>query len=140
MSVEDAEPLNRSFLDSLITAQPESSMAEQPEDGEYIRPYFLTGGRVHEGGGAIETVYSITEYGRNPGLGLNFERQAIARLCHDPQSVAEISAHLQIPLGVAAVLARDLAGDSVLVASVATVNPGGDPSLIMRIIHAVHAL
>ncbi len=121
------------------------SMPAEPEahatDGEQTtRPYFLTQGRVHEGGGAIETIYTLTEFGQQNRAQLTFERRALADLCQEPQSVAEISALLHMPLGVAAVLARDLVSDGYFAATVAVGDPTGDPNLIMRLIHAVHAL
>ncbi len=140
MSTEE-ESFHRPFLDMLRPSSlPPAEPPPSTEDEQTTRPYFLTGGRVHEGGGAIETVYTLTEFGQHQRTTLTFERRALADLCQEPQSVAEISALLHMPLGVAAVLARDLTADGFFAASVAVGNPSGDPQLIMKLIHAVHAL
>jgi hypothetical protein len=140
VSTHDAEPLLRPFLAAMTgQTQPAAEQTAGHTDESAVRPYFLTQGRVHEGG-AIETVYYLTDTGAARRTSLTFEWRLIADLCQEPQSVAEISALLRIPLGVAAVLARDLVADNVLAASVAINDPTGDPHLIMRLIHAVHAL
>lgn len=138
MSTHDGEPLLRPFLGAMMTGA-SAAVPDQVEAEPAVRPYFLTQGRVHEGG-AIETIYSLTDNGSARRTSLSFERRAIADLCREPQSVAEISALLHLPLGVAAVLARDLVADDILAPSIALSNPTGDPHLIMRLIHAVHAL
>lgn len=114
--------------------------ADADVDTDTVRPYFLTGGRVHEGLGDFGMVYALTPHGHERLASLAFERRRIAELCHTPQSVAELSALLDIPLGVATVLARDLARDGFLVAGSAPRDPAADPDLITRLIHAVQAL
>ncbi|MFN8077799.1 MAG: DUF742 domain-containing protein [Kineosporiaceae bacterium] len=123
--------------------QPPRDGASDPAeevDSETVRPYFVTGGRVHEGLGDFGKVYALTDHGAQTLPSLTFERRQIAELCRTPQSVAELSALLDIPLGVATVLARDLARDGVLVAGEGPRDPAADPALITRLIHAVQAL
>jgi hypothetical protein len=123
--------LKPSAGDSLVTAQREP---------DAVRPYFVTQGRVHDDLTGFETIYALTPGGA-AGLGqLSFEHHAIAELCRTPQSVVEISALLRLPLGVATVLTRDLAAQGYLIAGATNVDPASDPSLIMRLINAVHAL
>ncbi len=109
-------------------------------DTETVRPYFVTGGRVHEGLGDFGKVYVLTPSGASGLDRLTFERRRIAELCRTPQSVAELSALLDIPLGVATVLTRDLARDGLLGAGEAPQDPASDLALITRLIHAVQAL
>ena len=45
---------------------------------------------------------------------LQLERKKIIGLCNNPLSIAEISAHLSIPLGVARVLVGDMAEEGFL--------------------------
>ena len=45
---------------------------------------------------------------------LALERKKIVSLCTTPMSIAEISAHLSIPLGVARVLVGDMAEEGFL--------------------------
>jgi hypothetical protein len=105
-----------------------------------IRPYFVTQGRVHDDISGFETIYMLTPGGAAGLNQLSFEHRDIAQLCQQPQSVVEISALLKLPLGVATVLTRDLATHGYLVAGAPAADPASDPSLIMRLINAVHAL
>jgi hypothetical protein len=114
--------------------------AQGSQDGEFIRPYLVTGGRVHEGLGDFSTVYALSAKGRTQLKELSFESLQIAELCHEAQSVAEISAHLRLPLGVVTVLARDLSHSGYLAAASTAIDPASDITLITRLIHAVHAL
>lgn len=138
----DQDPLHRPFLDAMRGAGPAAPVGSESGDtgDETVRPYFVTGGRVHDEVVGFETVYSLTAGGEIKRTGLSFEKRAIADLCQSPQSVAEISALLHMPLGVASVLALDLVSDGLLDSSVSVDDPTGNPELIMRLIHAVHAL
>lgn len=135
----ERQSFSRPFLAALrptVDAVPDSAATEP----DAVRPYFVTQGRVHDDLSGFETVYVLTPGGA-AGLGqLSFEHHDIAKLCRQPQSVVEISALLRLPLGVATVLTRDLATQGYLVAGEPATDPASDPSLIMRLINAVHAL
>ncbi|MEU8822978.1 DUF742 domain-containing protein [Streptomyces sp. NPDC048636] len=87
-----------------------------------VRPYAMTGGRTRPRYQlAIEALVSTTAepaqlQGQLP------EHQRICHLCREIKSVAEISALLTIPLGVARILVADLAEAGL----VAIHQPGGD--------------
>ncbi|MFE3074412.1 DUF742 domain-containing protein [Streptomyces sp. NPDC059247] len=87
-----------------------------------VRPYAMTGGRTRPRYQlAIEALVSTTAdpsrlQGQLP------EHQRICRLCFEIKSIAEISALLSIPLGVARILVADLAEAGL----VAIHQPGGD--------------
>ncbi|MFZ3500593.1 DUF742 domain-containing protein [Streptomyces sp. 5.8] len=89
-----------------------------------VRPYAMTGGRTRPRYQlAIEALVSTTAdparlQGQLP------EHQRICLLCQEIKSVAEISALLSIPLGVARILVADLAEAGL----VAIHQPGGDES------------
>jgi hypothetical protein len=91
-------------------------------DQPLVRPYAMTGGRTRPRYQlAIEALVSTTA---DPAqlMGLLPEHQRICHLCREVKSVAEISALLTIPLGVARVLVADMAE-----AGLVTVHqPGGD--------------
>ena len=93
-------------------------------DQPLVRPYAMTGGRTRPRYQlAIEALVSTTAdpsrlQGQLP------EHQRICRLCFEIKSVAEISALLSIPLGVARILVADLAEAGL----VAIHQPGGDES------------
>jgi Protein of unknown function (DUF742) len=107
-----------------------------------VRSYLMTGGRVAPSMDlAYEALLSTTARGVAALEGLAFERQAIARLCRfEPQSVAEVSAKLSVPIGVVRVLAGDLVSESLLDVQAATENVADDVSLILRLIEGVRAL
>lgn len=145
----ERQSLGRPFLAALspateptgepVGSEPVGSEPVRDEPGG-VRPYFVTQGRVHDDLSGFETVYVLTPGGM-AGLGqLSFEHRDIALLCRQPQSVVEISALLKLPLGAALVLTRDLAAQGYLVAGRPTGDPTTDPSLIVRLIHAVSAL
>ncbi|GHF93258.1 DUF742 domain-containing protein [Streptomyces sp. NRRL_ISP-5395] len=98
--------------------EPEKPAAHNP----LVRPYAMTGGRTRPRYQlAIEALVSTTAdpsrlQGQLP------EHQRICRLCIEIKSVAEISALLSIPLGVARILVADLAEAGL----VAIHQPGGD--------------
>ncbi|MEE1845683.1 MULTISPECIES: DUF742 domain-containing protein [unclassified Streptomyces] len=102
------------------TPEPAAPSAHNP----LVRPYAMTGGRTRPRYQlAIEALVSTTAdpsrlQGQLP------EHQRICRLCFEIKSVAEISALLSIPLGVARILVADLAEAGL----VAIHQPGGDES------------
>jgi len=135
----ERQSLSRPFLAGLHPTRDPISVTGQDEPGA-IRPYFVTQGRVHEDLSGFETVYVLTPGGAAGLDQLSFEHRDIAALCRSPQSIVEISALLKLPLGVATVLTRDLATQGYLAAGAPVADPANDPSLIMRLINAVHAL
>ena len=75
--------------------------------GRLVRPYAVTNGRT-----AATRQLSLTSMVLATGAGLNGTLEpdhlhALA-LCHQPVSVAEIAAHLQLPAAIAKVLLSDL--------------------------------
>lgn len=76
-----------------------------------VRPYALVRGRTRAADAPtlpVETIVVRSDAGIQARLTL--ERGSILRCCATPMSVAELSAHLQVPVGVARVLVSDLAG------------------------------
>ncbi|MCY0931040.1 DUF742 domain-containing protein [Streptomyces sp. H27-H1] len=110
----------RSPQQSQRGGRPPAPQAHNP----LVRPYAMTGGRTRPRYQlAIEALVSTTAdpsrlQGQLP------EHQRICILCQEIKSVAEISALLSIPLGVARILVADLAEAGL----VAIHQPGGDES------------
>ncbi len=81
------------------------------DDDLVVRPYIRTHGRVNQGHDLrLETMLSVTRlHEREPGNpGITADTALICNLCvNAPQSVAEVSAYLNAPLGVARVLIAD---------------------------------
>lgn len=87
--------------------EPGSADSGQPS-GLRVRPYTMTRGRTTTDVElTIETMIRATPE-QATGRTSVAEARAIVTLCADPQSVAEISAHLVIPLQVVKVLVGDL--------------------------------
>jgi hypothetical protein len=80
-----------------------------------VRPYAVTKGRTAPRTNlALEALVSSATAPPRDLSGLTPEYQAISTLCRQVRSVAEISAMLRIPLGVARVLVADMAAESLV--------------------------
>ncbi|MGH3902131.1 MAG: DUF742 domain-containing protein [Pseudonocardiaceae bacterium] len=100
---------------------------DEPESSaSAVRPYTWTGGRTSPVFDlAVETLVSTSEHGRDMASLTSVEHRAVAELCRDPRSVAEVAALLSLPLAVARVLLGDMA-DIGLVVVHRTANASGD--------------
>lgn len=88
---------------------------EPEEQPAVVRPYTRTGGRTHPVHDlAVETLVVSTEAGREPSAVRSVEHIGIVRLCARTHSVAEVSALLQLPLGVARVLLADMVDEGLV--------------------------
>ncbi|WP_208028880.1 DUF742 domain-containing protein [Rhabdothermincola sediminis] len=83
--------------------------------GLRVRSYVLTGGRTRSNADLpLETLVKVTPQGVSAAPRLALERKKIVALCTTPISIAEVSAHLSVPLGVARVLVGDMAEEGFL--------------------------
>ncbi len=108
-----------------------------------VRPYTWTGGRTSPVFDlAVETLVSTSEHGHNMAALTSEEHRAVAELCRDPRSVAEVAALLSLPLGVARVLLGDMAGIDLIVVH-RTANSSGDTpelALMERVLSGLRRL
>ena len=75
-----------------------------------VRPYARTGGRTRSDHNlALEALVSTSDDGRRYRGVRSIEHRRICDLCLDTRSVAEIAAHLRLPLGVVKILVGDMA-------------------------------
>ena len=83
--------------------------------GPVVRPYAITGGRARPRSRdlEVEALVRTANTGEQAPY-LDYERRSIVRLCREIQSVAEIAARLEMPLGVARVLVADMAAEHLL--------------------------
>jgi hypothetical protein len=83
----------------------------------YRRPYTVTGGRTRPAHDdlELETMVRTVPSADEQLAGLGREQRSIAELCQQFVSVAEISARLNLLLGVTSVLVGDMALDGVVV-------------------------
>ena len=108
--------------------------------GRLVRPYAITGGRTRSRCAhlAMEAIVVCSAQGTARSR-LVLERRRIAELAATPVSVAEISAHLQVPLGVARVLVGDMADEGLVqLHEPRTGRP--DILLLERVLNGIRAL
>jgi hypothetical protein len=100
------------------------------ETGSLVRPYTKTGGRTRSDYDlAIEALVSTSERGKAPDAGVRPEHRSICGICLDTKSVAEVAAHLRLPLGVARVLIGDMAGMGLVLVHQSGMVVGDRPSI-----------
>jgi hypothetical protein len=88
---------------------------EETSSTRLVRPYTVTGGRTQPRYKlAVEALVTATVYEPRDLSVLAPECQAILQFCLDWRSVAEISAVLRIPLGVARILVADMSADGLV--------------------------
>lgn len=108
-----------------------------------VRPYSWTRGRTRPVQDlALETLVSTSDEGRDLSSVCSAEHAAIAQLCTEIRSVAEVAALLAIPLGVARVLLADML-DAGLVHVHSNPGESGnapDLSLLERVLDGLHRL
>ena len=85
------------------------------DEPSLVRPYTLTAGRTDSRVNLpLEAPIETLDSPRAPRWPGNDVRGQILKLCVDSPSVAEIAAHLSLPLGVARVLIGDLVSQGYL--------------------------
>jgi|SRR5947207_7433763 len=105
------EPVDRSWHEP-VPSVPSYGYTEVPvaSAGSRVRPYTRTGGRTRSDHNlALEALVSTSDDGRRYRGVRSIEHRRICDLCLDTRSVAEIAAHLRLPLGVVKVLVGDMA-------------------------------
>jgi hypothetical protein len=108
-----------------------------------LRAYAVTGGRTRPRHTDLEmeSLVATTALGLSDAARLSMERRAIAHLCRHVLSIAEVSAHLDLPLGVTRVLVGDMAAEG-LVSIHRPSNPEAQPdlSLLQRVLAGLRAM
>jgi Protein of unknown function (DUF742) len=95
--------------------QAERQHSTANESSALVRPYAVTGGRTKPRYQLqIEAMVAASHYEARDLSVLSPECQAILGFCRDWRSVAEISAVLRMPLGVARVLIADMAMEGLV--------------------------
>ena len=114
------------------------------EPGRVVRPYAMTGGRTRSARAdqlEIEALVSTTTAGEAAAPVLNIDWRSIAVLCRDVLSLAEISAKLDVPLGVARVLVGDMAEEGyVLVHRPQRTGDRPDLALLERVLYGLREI
>jgi len=95
--------------------QQQFSADDESGSTRLVRPYTVTGGRTQPRYKlALEALVTATVYEPRDLSVLAPECQAILQFCLDWRSVAEISAVLRMPLGVARILVADMSADGLV--------------------------
>lgn len=104
-------------VDSGVSGQSDSRVGRAAEGSgsSLVRPYAVTGGRTKPRYQLeIEAMVAASHYEARDLSVLSPECQAILGFCRDWRSVAEISAVLRMPLGVARILIADMAVEGLV--------------------------
>ncbi|MFI0792766.1 DUF742 domain-containing protein [Micromonospora rubida] len=110
--------------------------------GALVRPYAVTRGRTRPRLDiALEALVETTVRGRTSASSIGSqgrEHQYIAALCDGRvQSLAEIAARLQLPLGVARVLIADMATDGLVAVHEPTILDDSDDAVGTELLERV---
>jgi hypothetical protein len=97
-----------------------------------VRPYAWTRGRTtSQFKFEIETLLSTTALFHEHDDSVPSEYHAVAGLCRQPRSVAEVAALLRVPFGVAKVLVGDMAMEGLLAVHETASVDGESPDLML---------
>jgi hypothetical protein len=121
-------------------------VTEEPDDGDFAalaRPYSWTEGRTQPSVElAVEARVRATPRGRRLPQRPTDAMWTVTELCARPSSVAEIAAHLSVPLGVARVLVADLLEEGLVVVEATLSDDAGTDErrqLIERVLSGLRA-
>ncbi len=109
--------------------------------GALVRPYTVTGGRTRPSA-EFRLITLVAATGRTLGE-VTPEHTRILRVCRHPTSVAEISAHLRLPVAVIKILLADLLGWRAIVTRAPVAFPDmarPDRHVLEAVIDALRAL
>ena len=110
-------------------------------DGLRVRPYAITGGRTRAATEVpIEAIVYRTPKGEKAVASLSMERRQILDLLSSPQSAAEISGRLRLPLGVARVVVGDLVDEGFVALNTRSATGRPDLRLLERVLDGLQAL
>jgi len=124
------------------TPAPAPAGPEPAEPSSLVRPYAVTGGRTtprtHL---AMEALVSSVLSAPQDLSTMPPERQAISSLCRQVRSVAEVSAMLRMPLGVARVVIADMAAEGLVHVYQPQLDAGRpDQNLLERVLSGLRRL
>ncbi|MEB3369289.1 DUF742 domain-containing protein [Saccharopolyspora mangrovi] len=130
---QSMSPISQS-MPSISGSMPAIPAMDDPEaedsGGSLVRPYARTRGRTRTDYDlAIETLVSTSERGRNQATQSRPEHRSISELCQEARSVAEVAAHLRLPLGVVRVLIGDMADTGLVLIHDSGMVVGDRPSM-----------
>lgn len=124
-----------------MTDDADSDVRFDEDAGLLVRPYTVTGGRTRPAA-EFHLITLVAATGRTLG-DVTPEHARILRVCRRPASVAEISAHLRLPVAVIKILLADLLGWRAIVTRAPVAFPDmvrPDRHVLEAVINALRAL
>jgi hypothetical protein len=98
--------------------------------GPLVRPYTITNGRTPTDSAQLDLSTQVMALpSKQEPAGLSPEHVAVMRLSSSPVSIAEIAAHVKLPLGVVRVLCSDLIERGLVITRSPTDRPAEKPDL-----------
>lgn len=114
------------------------------EDARVVRPYALTRGRTRPGRADLPMEALVRSVpGANDPVGTSERRRILELTGERILSVAELSAHLSLPLGVVRVVVGDLADESLVVVhtgSPSTAAPATNLKVLESVLNGISSL
>ncbi|GAA4257311.1 DUF742 domain-containing protein [Dactylosporangium darangshiense] len=109
--------------------------------GPVVRLFAVTRGRVARDAGRLDVAALVTAGPSATGLeDLTPEQSEILRLCARPVSLAEVAAHLALPLSTARVLVSDLQGAGLLAVGPGRYADAPSEQLLGKVLTGLRAL
>ena len=114
--------------------------ADEDATGRLIRPYAITGGRTGaEADIGLEAQIQASTRAHELVGGYRWEAARLVSLVEEPMALIEISARLDVPIGVARVLVSDLVDDGAVVIHIPQASQNFS-SLLERVLDGVRNL
>jgi Protein of unknown function (DUF742) len=110
-----------------------------PGPPRFVRQFALTQGRTESIGPTLPIESLVIATPHTP-YRLTAEQQAIRALCSTPHSIAEISSHLRVHLGIARVLVSDLVANGLATVTTGNYDTGPDLPTLERLLHDLERL
>jgi hypothetical protein len=104
--------------------------------GRLVRPFALTGGRTQPSRADFTLITLVTTVDLPPPrtFGLQPEHIKILRRCRKPTAVAEVAAHLDLPVSVVTIMLSDLLEDGLITARPPIqIRSTPDPALLQKV-------
>lgn len=114
--------------------------------GPVVRPYALTGGRTAPADGTVlDLICVVAATGPVPApadtAALSPEHRKLLRMCQEPATVADVTADMDLPLGVVRVLLSDLiAGGLIAVQQHRVPVPEARRDLLQEVLDGLRSL
>lgn len=117
---------------------PDSDARQGWEEGSPERLYVVTKGRNRPATGVASDLVTLIVARGTPEPSMHPEQAAILRMCTNPLSIAELSAHLSLPASTVTVLVEDLVDRGQVEARApASTATRPDAALLEAVIHGL---